>query len=334
MAKARQNQKKVGRLQPVARQILDIPIDQLIPDPNQPRIQFDEKALGELALSIQNQGLQQPPTVNFFEIRDGLPYYYLKTGERRWRAHKLLGRKAMSCIIETDPYQGDRSFTRRLAQAAENSSRVPHTHNEILQIVEEAIEYEKLRSSGLRGYVNIALTKVATAFGKSHAWAQNYHNLAGLHQNLRPLLEKEISEGGMNLPIALGIARVPADSQLEEFKVVRKLIDDKGISAGMKYINGRGRTIKVARGERVRGRGYDEKLSFLGAISRMRRIAESLSGDRKRKEQLEFLTLQISRMSTSEVDLMLVDIKFIVAQFGDLLGMLEKKRADNYAKFR
>ncbi len=116
--------------QPVAPQrgarVLDIPMDQLLFDPNQPRTKFDPDALAELAESIRSQGLQQLPAVNFAHSKDDKAYYYIKAGERRYRAHQILKRNVMTCIVEEDAYDGTHDINRKLAQAAENSSREPH----------------------------------------------------------------------------------------------------------------------------------------------------------------------------------------------------------------
>src|SRR4051794_15509714 len=64
-----------------------IPVDQLQPNPHQPRQHFDETALGELAASIKRHGVVQPLVVT--PVKDGK--YTLIAGERRWRASKAAG---------------------------------------------------------------------------------------------------------------------------------------------------------------------------------------------------------------------------------------------------
>jgi ParB family chromosome partitioning protein len=63
-----------------------LPLDQIDPNPDQPRKEFDEAALRELADSIIAEGLMQPITVTPRRGR-----YMIVAGERRWRAHKLAG---------------------------------------------------------------------------------------------------------------------------------------------------------------------------------------------------------------------------------------------------
>ena len=73
----------------------EISIELIVPNPNQPRKNFDEKALKELAQSIKTHGIIQPITV----AKDGARYIIV-AGERRWRASKLAGLKTIPCIVK------------------------------------------------------------------------------------------------------------------------------------------------------------------------------------------------------------------------------------------
>ena len=73
----------------------EISIELIVPNPNQPRKNFDEKALKELAQSIKTHGIIQPITV----AKDGTRYIIV-AGERRWRASKLAGLKTIPCIVK------------------------------------------------------------------------------------------------------------------------------------------------------------------------------------------------------------------------------------------
>lgn len=70
-----------ARLKPMS-QMAEIAIGDIIPNPTQPRTQFDEEALDELADSIRQLGIIQPVTVK--KAADGK--YVIISGERRWRA--------------------------------------------------------------------------------------------------------------------------------------------------------------------------------------------------------------------------------------------------------
>ena len=72
-----------------------LPINQVEPNKNQPRKEFDEEALKELADSITQHGIVQPLVVT---KQDG--YYEIIAGERRWRAAKLAGLKEVPVVIK------------------------------------------------------------------------------------------------------------------------------------------------------------------------------------------------------------------------------------------
>lgn len=77
------------------RRLVELPIDDIRPNPSQPRKSFDDETLQELAASIQQVGLIQP-----LVVRRAAEGYELVAGERRLRACKLLAMKSVSCIIE------------------------------------------------------------------------------------------------------------------------------------------------------------------------------------------------------------------------------------------
>ena len=75
--------------------LLMLPIDKIEPNPDQPRHEFDESALKELAVSIREIGVIVPITVR--EIDD--EHYQIIAGERRWRASNMAGLKELPAYI-------------------------------------------------------------------------------------------------------------------------------------------------------------------------------------------------------------------------------------------
>jgi len=73
---------------------VELPIDSITPNPNQPRKDFDDKALQDLSASLRQSGVLQPVVVRRFG--DG---YQLVVGERRWRAAKLAGITRIPAVI-------------------------------------------------------------------------------------------------------------------------------------------------------------------------------------------------------------------------------------------
>lgn len=74
----------------------DIPVEKIKPDPNQPRKEFDQEALAELAASIKRHGVMQAISVEYVEKED---YFQIISGERRYRASIMAELTSMPCII-------------------------------------------------------------------------------------------------------------------------------------------------------------------------------------------------------------------------------------------
>lgn len=79
-------------------QIIEADIDQIVPNPDQPRKSFSDESLRELASSIERHGVIQPIVVKRTEIPNK---YVLVAGERRWRASKIVGKTTMHAILTT-----------------------------------------------------------------------------------------------------------------------------------------------------------------------------------------------------------------------------------------
>lgn len=90
-------------------------LDRIEPDPNQPRREFDDDALDELAASIRAEGVLQPIAVRYDEERD---VYVILHGERRWRAARRAGLTAIPAILRDVPEE-----RRLLQQLMENIVR-------------------------------------------------------------------------------------------------------------------------------------------------------------------------------------------------------------------
>ncbi|WP_404384398.1 ParB/RepB/Spo0J family partition protein [Caenispirillum salinarum] len=80
-------------------QVLEVPIDRISPNPDQPRKRFDQAALEALASSIMDKGLLQPVLIKKHPTAEDS--FILAAGERRWRAHKHLGRASIRAICVT-----------------------------------------------------------------------------------------------------------------------------------------------------------------------------------------------------------------------------------------
>jgi ParB family chromosome partitioning protein len=161
-----------------------IEVDKILPNPYQPRREFDQAPLMDLADSIRQYGLLQPLTVsrNERETDSGLvTTYELIAGERRLRASKLAGIREVPCIIRI----GDTPMTKLELAIIENVQR------EDLNAVERARAFHRLADEFKFNFVQIG-KKV----GKSREYVSNTVRILMLPQDiLNALSEGKISEG-------------------------------------------------------------------------------------------------------------------------------------------
>lgn len=310
------------------RRVLDIPLDQLHFDPHQPRVKFTEEGIAELAESIKSQEMQQLPVVNFGYIEDGKDHYYIKAGERRFRAHLLLRRETMSCLVEPVAYDGKRSVTRRLAQAAENSSREPHTHAEIIAIMSDVVQEEVLkRGEKGTGAIEIALGRVAQAFGKSRPWAVNYHTLTHLHPELRDMLDDANDEERLNFGAAVALARIPAEQQHELLTQGKRMKEKGGHALMYRFIVQQARAIRENRGIMPRGRKpSDDKAIVVTAVERLHRHAMVFCGERRSPQHKAYLTGVLEQMSIIEIDQLQHKLREALITFQTLSTFAQERR--------
>ncbi len=154
---------------------IEIPIDQISPNPHQPRHALDQEKLQELANSILEHGLIQPLVVT--QIETG---YQLIAGERRWRAGQLAGLTTVPAIVkETSPQQ-----MLELA-IVENIQRAD------LNPLEEAEAYAQLMAE-----FGLTQEAVAERVGKSRTAIANTVRLLNLPEEIKEnLATGKISEG-------------------------------------------------------------------------------------------------------------------------------------------
>jgi ParB family chromosome partitioning protein len=93
-----------SRLQRVSRakNAMEIPVDKIAPDPDQPREEFEPESLGRLAESLKTRGQLQPIRVRWDEPAG---VYRIVCGERRWRAARMAGIETLSCVVVEGPVE-------------------------------------------------------------------------------------------------------------------------------------------------------------------------------------------------------------------------------------
>ena len=157
-------------------QALELPINDIARSPDQPRRDFREEELRELAESLTNNGLVQPPTVR--KLANGR--YELIAGERRMRAAQLAGwKKIRVTVVEADDQ------TAAVMTTTENLQR------EDLNPIEEAVSYKTLQDR-----FNLTQQEVAEKVGKGRATVANAIRLLELPEEVRTLLSSALISVG------------------------------------------------------------------------------------------------------------------------------------------
>jgi ParB family chromosome partitioning protein len=156
--------------------LADLPLSSIVPNPHQPRGDFDEELLASLAASIRELGVLQPVLVR--QLDDG--QYELIAGERRWRAAKRAGLQTIPALIKTV------SNAASLEQAL-----VENLHRQDLNALEEAAAYQQLIED-----FGLTHDEVATRVGKSRAGVTNALRLFQLPPGIQRLVvDHQLSAG-------------------------------------------------------------------------------------------------------------------------------------------
>ncbi len=153
----------------------DLGINDIVPNPNQPRSTFSDEQLGEMAQSIKEHGIVQPLVV----VRDGSTYQLI-AGERRLRAAKLVGLKTVPAIV--------RSFSQ---QEQLEVALIENIQRSELNALELASAYAKLADQ-----FSMTLEQISQRVGKAVSTVGNIMRLLNLpHEAKKALNEGLITEG-------------------------------------------------------------------------------------------------------------------------------------------
>ena len=150
--------------------VSEIAIDKVKPNPNQPRKNFDEEALNELAASIKLHGIAQPIVVN--DMGDGS--YMIIAGERRWRAANICGLKTVPAVV--------RKYTDKQVKEI---SIIENLQREDLNPVEAAKAIKELMDE-----YGLTQETVADRIGKSRSSVANTLRLLTLYPDVLKLVEE------------------------------------------------------------------------------------------------------------------------------------------------
>ncbi len=179
-------------------ELLEIDVDLIEPSAAQPRTNFDEARLEELAQSIRANGIVQPLLVRRRGSR-----YQLVAGERRWRAAQRAGLQRVPAVVREIPDE-------KLLELA----LIENIQRQELNAIEEANAYKKLIET-------LGLTQeiVAQRVGRDRSFVTNYLRLLRLPQDLQRLVEEE--------KLSMGHARalLGVDDQDIQRRVARNIME-------------------------------------------------------------------------------------------------------------
>ena len=177
-----------------------LPLEFLQRGKYQPRIDFDEAALQELANSIKAQGVMQPIVVRSI----GTDRYEIVAGERRWRASQLVALDTIPAIVR------DISDETAIAMAL-----IENIQRENLNPLEEARALKRLQTE-----FDLSQQEVATAVGKSRPVIANLMRLLSLEREVSKMLEHgRIDAGHGKVLLALDGG--------DQVRAARKVVDSK-----------------------------------------------------------------------------------------------------------
>lgn len=154
----------------------EIAINLIDPNPNQPRREFDEAALQELAASIREVGIITPVTLR--QTEEGR--YQIIAGERRWRASQIAGLKALPAYIRTAEDENVMEM-----------ALVENIQREDLNAIEIALAYQHLTEQ-----TGMTQEKISERVGKSRTSITNYMRLLKLPAQIQMALKNKVIDMG------------------------------------------------------------------------------------------------------------------------------------------
>jgi len=182
----------------VAGAIAEIEINQIETNPFQPRTEFDETALRELAQSIKEQGVIQPVTVR----KLGYNKYQLISGERRLRASKMAGLNKIPAFIRV-------ANDEQMLELA----LIENIHRENLNAIEVAISYQRLIDE-----CSLTQEEVSEKVGKSRSAVANFLRLL----KLPPEVQLAIRDGHISMGHARALINI--NDKEEQLKLLQQII--------------------------------------------------------------------------------------------------------------
>lgn len=181
-------------------EVVEIKLDELRPNPHQPRKIFKDEALQELALSIKENGVFQP-----IIVKKSIKGYEIVAGERRYRASKLAGKETIPAII--------RDFSE---QQMIEIALLENLQRENLNAIEEALAYKSMIEK-----LNLTQDELSKKVSKSRSHVTNILGLLRL-----PIeVQKMISDGNITMGHARVLSKLEDEDKIIEY--AKKIVENK-----------------------------------------------------------------------------------------------------------
>jgi ParB family transcriptional regulator, chromosome partitioning protein len=189
--------------EPVRPGVLEVDVDRLTPNEQQPRLQMDETKLDELAASIKANGVIQP-----ILVRRAGDRYHIIAGERRWRAAQRAGLHSVPVVVR-DVSAGDQQIL--------ELALIENLQREGLNPIDEAVAYQRLATE-----FSLTQDQIAAAVGKDRSSIANFMRLLKLPEEVRG----DLSSGALSTGHAralLGLSDAAAQRQAAREVIARGL---------------------------------------------------------------------------------------------------------------
>jgi ParB family transcriptional regulator, chromosome partitioning protein len=220
--------------------IVELDLDKIRQNPDQPRKRFDEETLSDLASSIEKHGLIQPITVK----QEGEDSYLLVAGERRYRAHQILERQTIPAIIT----EGN----------ADEIALIENIQREDLNALETAEAFQQMLER--HSYTQEELGKV---IGKAQNTVSEFLKLNSLPQQIKDEYRTSDNSAGITKSVLVEIAKLKTlDEQLKIWEAVK----DGGL------------TVRVARAKKGETSSTVVKSSASQSLAAGRKFLRTLEG--------------------------------------------------------
>lgn len=254
--------------------VLQVPVDNIRANPHQPRKEFDEERLKELAGSIENHGLIQPITVRYI----GEKRFELISGERRLRAAKLAGIEELPAYIREVNDEDIISY-----------ALIENIQREDLNPIEVALGYQRLVEEA-----DYTQAEVAERVGKNRSTVANMLRLL----NLPPFIQAGLRDEKISMGHARALISVedPDDQEAIYKKIIKKGYSVRQTEKAVKALTEEKKKSKSSTGQ-------NQQNAFLKEISG--RLRNKLSTKVKIKSKRNGGEIRIEYYSDEELDRLL-----------------------------